>query len=237
MPKVSVIIPCYKQAHYLPVTLASVQAQTLEDWECLIINDGSPDDTESVAMSWVEKDERFRYYRKENGGLSSARNFGIELAYGRFMQFLDSDDVILPKKLEIQSKELESSHFLSLSFCDYTRGSAEDIYESLSASVYYLPPVLSDKTTIYELAGDWETRLSIPPHCFLFSRHFFDEGIRFDEELPNHEDWDCWMRIFLKAKEIKYCDEKLAIYRYHKNSMCNNMQAMRDGYIKASAFW
>lgn len=234
LPTVSIIVPCYKQAQYLPATLASVQSQTLASWECLIVDDGSPDETEMVAKSWAGKDDRFRYFRKENGGLSSARNFGLKHARGRFIQFLDSDDAILPNKLQVQVQQLADCPSHSLSFCDYERGSADDIYTSPNPPAPYLPPILDGVVaSICELAADWETRLSIPAHCFLFNRIFFDEGIVFDESLANHEDWDCWMQIFAKAAWIGYCSGKLAIYRYHPESMCRNLVKMKEGYLQA----
>lgn len=66
---VSVIVPCYNQAKYLSEALQSVLDKTYENWECIIVNDGSPDNTEEVAKQWVEKDSRFKYFYKENGGL------------------------------------------------------------------------------------------------------------------------------------------------------------------------
>jgi len=233
VPTVSVIVPCFRQAHFLPVTLASVQSQKLEDWECIIVDDGSPDDTEAVANRWAVADDRFRYFRKENGGLSSARNFGLAQAKGRFIQFLDSDDVILPTKLQLQVSQLVDSPPHSLSFCDYLRGSHDDIYVQPKQSVAYLPPILEEVTSILELAADWETRLSIPAHCFLFGRVFFDEGIAFDANLPNHEDWDCWMQIFSKVEAVRFSPDKLAIYRYHPESMCRNLTSMKQGYLQA----
>ncbi|WP_374360648.1 glycosyltransferase family 2 protein, partial [Cloacibacterium sp.] len=76
MPLISVVVPCYNQAQYLDECLQSVLNQTYQDWECIIVNDGSPDHTEEIAKNWVEKDTRFIYLSKENGGLSSARNAG-----------------------------------------------------------------------------------------------------------------------------------------------------------------
>lgn len=233
MPTVSIIVPCYRHAHFLPVTLESVQCQTLASWECLIIDDGSPDATREVARSWISKDSRFKYFHKNNGGLSSARNFGLAQAKGRFIQFLDSDDVILPTKLQLQVSQLTDSPLHSLSFCDYFRGSHDDIYVQPKQPVPYLPPILEEVTSILELAADWETRLSIPAHCFLFGRVFFDEGIAFDANLPNHEDWDCWMQIFSKVEAVRYSADKLAIYRYHPESMCRNLTSMKQGYLQA----
>jgi hypothetical protein len=215
------------------VTLASIQAQSHQDWECLIVDDGSPDQTEAVAQSWVAGDRRFSYFRKENGGLSSARNFGLQCARGSFIQFLDSDDVILPDKLQCQLRQLAGRPEHSLSFCDYSRGGVGDIYAPLASPAPYRPPVLGEATSIYELAADWETRLAIPPHCFLFNRAFFDEGIDFDETLANHEDWDCWMRIFARAEWIGYLAQKLVIYRYHPESMCRDLVKMKEGYLQA----
>lgn len=71
---ISVIVPCYNQAQYLDECLQSVLDQTYQNWECIIVNDGSPDNTEEIALRWTKKDSRFRYLKKENEGLSSARN-------------------------------------------------------------------------------------------------------------------------------------------------------------------
>ena len=103
-PLISVIVPCYNQAQYLDECLQPVLDQTYTDWECIIVNDGSPDHTEEVAKKWLEKDNRFRYIYKENGGLSSARNAGIREAKGEWIQFLDSDDKINTISFELLTK-------------------------------------------------------------------------------------------------------------------------------------
>ncbi|MEC5157630.1 glycosyltransferase family 2 protein [Chryseobacterium sp. MP_3.2] len=91
---ISIIVPCYKQAEYLNECLQSVLDQTYNHWECLIINDGSPDATEEIAQKWVAKDARFKYHKKVNGGVASARNLGIEKAFGEWILPLDGDDKI-----------------------------------------------------------------------------------------------------------------------------------------------
>ena len=110
MPLISVIVPCYNQAQYLDECLQSVLDQTYTDWECIIVNDGSPDHTEEIAKKWVEKDARFRYLSKENGGLSSARNAGIEIAKGEWILPLDADDKIGERYLELAEKEFENDY-------------------------------------------------------------------------------------------------------------------------------
>lgn len=92
VPLISVIVPCYNQAQYLPEALQSLIGQDYSYWECIIVNDGSPDNTEVVAKQWVEKDSRFRYYWKENSGVCDTRNFGVSQAEGEFIVPLDADD-------------------------------------------------------------------------------------------------------------------------------------------------
>ncbi|MFD0835490.1 glycosyltransferase family 2 protein [Mariniflexile aquimaris] len=89
---VSIIIPCYNQACFIEEALYSVLEQTYTNWECIIVDDGSTDDTKKIAQYWAEKDSRFIYFEKLNGGLSSARNVGISKSKGTFILLLDSDD-------------------------------------------------------------------------------------------------------------------------------------------------
>lgn len=98
--KVSIIVPCYNQANYLPETLDSVLAQTYTDWECVIVNDGSPDNTDEIARRYLEQDSRFKYIEQSNKGPAAARNNGIENSFGEFILPLDSDDLIAPTYLE-----------------------------------------------------------------------------------------------------------------------------------------
>ncbi|MDH6309751.1 glycosyltransferase involved in cell wall biosynthesis [Dysgonomonas sp. PFB1-18] len=93
-PIISVIVPCYNQAIYLPEALQSVLDQDYPHWECIIVNDGSPDNTEEVAKQWTEKDSRFRYFSKANSGVCDTRNFGVKQAIGEYIIPLDGDDKI-----------------------------------------------------------------------------------------------------------------------------------------------
>lgn len=99
-PKISVIVPIYNVEKYLDDCLKSIQEQTFTDFEVLLINDGTPDNSIKIASKYVEQDSRFRLYHKKNGGLSDARNFGLERAKGEYVAFIDSDDRIREKYLE-----------------------------------------------------------------------------------------------------------------------------------------
>ena len=89
---ISIVVPIYNVENYLRMCLDSIQNQTYQNFECLLINDGSPDNSADICREYVAKDSRFRYFEKENGGLSSARNYGIDRAEGSFITFVDSDD-------------------------------------------------------------------------------------------------------------------------------------------------
>src|SRR5688572_9121514 len=99
---VSVIVPCYNQGRFLGEALTSIVRQTYPHWECLVINDGSKDDSGEVALGYAAGDARFRYMEQTNKGLSATRNRGLDEMRGAFVQFLDSDDVIHPDKLRLQ---------------------------------------------------------------------------------------------------------------------------------------
>ena len=98
--KVSIIIPCYNSEKYLAACMDSVLAQTFEDFEAILIDDGSKDDTLRVAHSYAQKDARVRVYAKENGGVSAARNLGLDHARGEWITFVDSDDLLPEDALE-----------------------------------------------------------------------------------------------------------------------------------------
>lgn len=115
---ISVIVPCYNQAQFLPEALNSVLAQTYENWECIIVNDGSPDNTEEVALDWCAKDGRFKYLKKENGGLCNARNAGIKIAEGIYILPLDADDKISSKYLEEASEILDKKSDIGIVYCN-----------------------------------------------------------------------------------------------------------------------
>lgn len=100
MPKVSIIVPVYKVEQYLPRCIDSILSQTFTDFELLLIDDGSPDSSGLICDEYAKKDNRIRVFHKENGGVSSARNYGLHLACGKYISFVDADDVIHPFFIE-----------------------------------------------------------------------------------------------------------------------------------------
>jgi glycosyltransferase involved in cell wall biosynthesis len=235
-PLVSVIIPCYNQAHFLADAINSLKAQTIEDWECIIVNDGSNDNTAAVAEKLAQTDQRIQVINQLNKGLSGARNSGLDQVQGQYIQFLDADDIIEPEKFKIQTKQLDQESEPALSFSDYRCCAMDDLNKPASRD-NFSPPEFIMENPLKDLIVRWETQFSIPPHCFLFDARFFSEyGIKFDETLANHEDWDCWMQIFRLRPIVRRVPQKFAIYRLHGESMCanpGNREKMWLGYKSA----
>ena len=230
--RISVIIPCYNQAHFLPEALASVQAQTFPDWECIIVNDGSPDHTAAVAQEWVGKDSRFRYIEKPNGGLSSARNRGLKEARGDYIQFLDADDLIESKKFAWQANLLRNSPHLGIVYSDLR---------------YF--PADAPKQRRYTLFGPdkpWIERAWLKPgsmleklldgnlmavNCPMMRRSVMDKVGLFDETLRAAEDWHYWLRCAAIGTVFHFAPapDTLALVRIHSASASQDRTHMRRG--------
>ena len=207
--KFSIIIPCYNQAHFLPDCLESLVKQTYSNWEAIIVNDGSADKTSEVAISYCIKDTRIRLIEKENGGLSSARNKGIENANGDRFIFLDSDDFLYEKCLENIALIIQTVDDNCLIRCGYSY-ITEDKQKILSDVNIY------PKKSLYPeiLEGNLG-----PCHSICISKKLVESVGFFDESLKSVEDWDFWMRAVKAGCTIEIISDPLVYYRYSKNSM------------------
>lgn len=209
-PLVSIIVPCYNQAQYLPETLDSLLAQTYPYWECIIVNDGSPDNTEEVAKAYCEKDKRFKYLYKENGGVSSARNEGIKTSSGEYILPLDADD-----KIGIQYLEKAIQHFklfpdTKLVYCKA------------------------------ELFGTENGLLNLPEYDYqtlLFENLLFSSAIIRSDDVQNKieynlnmkqglEDWDFWLSLLNEHDSVYQIPEVCFYYRIKEKS---RNQGLKEG--------
>lgn len=227
--KVSVIIPCYKQAHFLRCCIGSLQAQTHPVWEAIIVNDGSPDDTALIAEALCREDARVRLISQDNGGLSAARNAGLRAATGEFVQLLDADDWIHPNKFAEQlsrASALPSDHvtYTDYQHCSQDRTALDEPGLRLDHRIDPVRPVV-------DVARRWEHQLSVPIHALLAPTNLILElGEPFDVSLPNHEDFDFWMRLLPRTGGISFVDQRLAFYRVTHGSMSRNADRMWLGF-------
>lgn len=222
---VSVIVPCYNQARFLPEALGSVLAQTHSHWECIIVDDGSPDHTAQVAQAWLARDARFKYVKKENGGLSSARNAGLKAARGAYIQLLDADDILEKNKLAHQlALFAEHGDALDIVVSGYRYFFDSD--ETRQLRIFgpndLLPEVVinsDDKVDLLKLfAGRNPMVVSAP----IYRRGVFQRIGDFDEDLRANEDWDFHFRCALEGivfHHSGYAPDSRTLIRIHAQSM------------------
>lgn len=227
-PLVSIIIPTYNNSSVVCQAIECALNQTYENREIIVIDDGSTDHTGEMLEEHYKG--RIIYIRQDNKGTGSARNKGISYASGKYLQFLDADDLLDPDKIRIQVSSLKGIRDKALSYCDYARCDVDDI----TVTYRRTSPVLQNENPFDDILTKWETEISIPSHCFIFDAAFFKEcGIAFDETLRANEDWECWMNVFAFNPRVVYIDKVLAYYRVRKNSRCSNRLDMRKSYLMA----
>lgn len=179
-PVASIIVPCYNLARWLPEALQSVRDQSLRDWECVIVDDGSTDETARVAKEWCDADPRFRLLHQENRGVAAARNAGAAVSGGRYLLFLDADDILAPGYLEAAVAALEADPSLTLVFGRAERFGARNSWSEL--------PDFSMGTML--------SRNCLYVSCVL-RRADFERCAGFDSAfVAGFEDWDFWLSLF-----------------------------------------
>lgn len=214
VPLVSVIIPCYRQAHLLPEAIESCLAQSYPAVEIVVVDDGSDDDTGGVAARYGD---RIVYVRRPNGGLPAARNSGIARAGGAYLKFLDADDTIHPDQIRWQMAAMAGrDDRVSLTTVRKYRDGAPDEYED------HVPAARALMPDLFRDIG-WGGI-----HGFLFPAALVEAAGGFDETLRCAEDWDLLTRVGLLDPELVTDDRVGAFYRLYPGSMSTNKPAMAD---------
>lgn len=207
---VSVIIPCYNHAKYLFASVDSVINQTYPNWECIIVNDGSPDHTEIVARELCNKDSRIKYVKKKNGGLADSRNFGIVNSNGKYLLPLDADDKIHPTYLAKAVNVLDNNS-VDIVYCD---GEYFDEKSGNMKLENFDPEMMLFQNQLFCSA--------------LFKRSDFDSTDGFDTSLTAFEDWDFWLSLMEQGKNFYKIPEVLFYYRYKKSSMLRDVEIQKQ---------
>jgi len=233
-PKVSVIIPCYNYGRYLPETLESVMHQSTSDWECIVVDDGSTDDTKGIVADFIAKESRFKYYYQENKGVSTARNTGISIAKGEFIQFLDADDLLEKRKIECQVEFLEEHHDVEIvyGYANYFLTDQPEL--RMQGLTPDSPPWMSKISgkglpVIQELIVRNIMTISSP----LLRRRVIDKCGFFIDGMKYCEDYEYWLRSALKGVSFYYLDlnETCVLIRVHEESTSHNRLVMLQGRL------
>lgn len=212
---VSIIVPSYNQAQYLDEALQSVLDQVYQEWECIIVNDGSPDNTREIAEKWTKKDSRFVYLEKINSGLSGARNYGIERAKGIFILPLDADDRISSEYISLAVKSFEANNDIKVVYCK-----AEKFGDDFG--IWELPEfsrlLLCERNLIFCSAmfrkSDWQT-----------------VGGYDLKMIYGWEDWEFWIAVLKNGGEVKCLDEIGFYYRIKETSMLKQLDESKINYL------
>lgn len=224
-PHISVIVPCYKQSQYLSECLQSILDQTYQNWECIIVNDGSPDNTEEIALQWIIKDNRFKYINKKNGGISSAKNEGLKLAKGDWIQFIDCDDMIASEKISESAFYFDKGIDVILTGYRYFEAKEGVKSSRIIGRDNFMPEVFLNKFDTKDVKDVFRLKNPFVTSAPLFRRYIFEKIGGFDERLNSLEDWEFHLRCALNDfsfQHIGYKEETLTFIRLHEES------AMRD---------
>jgi len=205
VPKVSVIIPTYNRGYIVKQAIDSILAQSFTDFEVLVIDDGSTDNTKAVVQ--LVADERVSYFYKENGGVSSARNWGLSKASGQYIAFLDSDDIWPERFLEVMTERLNENADFGLAYTATTLKFPDGREESDDASRCLSGQITSH---LFKHGIIWPTSILV--------RRSILKGFWFDEKLKVCEDSDAFLRLSLNTKFMFVPDVK-AIRRSSEDSV------------------
>lgn len=225
---VSIIVPVYNTEKYIRQCLDSILNQTYQNFECLLINDGSSDNSADICREYVAKDTRFRYFEKENGGVSSARNLGIECSGGAYITFIDSDDWVDSDYLEVlYSALIEEQADIAVS--TYKKFNISDnCWYFHSFQVKYDRKVFTNIELIDEL---------VDLDSFDFSYRFVSgklvnktslKKIRFNELTTLGEDMEFWFKLYLISARIVYVNRDSYIYRVSDCSRHVSLEKFRS---------
>lgn len=223
--RISIITPCYNAAPYITRTIQSVQNQTITDWEMIIVDDGSTDNSADIIKSIAKGDQRIKLIQKANGGSASARNTGLALAQGEYIQFLDADDTIESTKFERQTT-LMKQQCLDATYSDYCMVNEDGTYDEEKGHTF----------TLFKLLIGWGLFGTIPFHAFIYRHEFLcKNNILSSSEIREREDWDFHIKVFSATTRIQrlkgYCGAHYFRTPTGKTS-CGSISKIKVGTLK-----
>ncbi len=233
---ISVIVPTYNYGKYLQQCIDSVIAQTIEEWECIVVDNGSTDDTEKIVSNLMGSDDRIRYHKlAENNGPSHARNVGIGLAKGDFIQFLDADDLICQHKFENAMRFFNSHQDAAIVYSDMR------YFQEDSPNIFFYQMNTDGSDDKPWMSYSQGRKAEMLPFFLLGNQMVISSPVikkkdleqvgMFDESFQFYEDWDFWLRFVLLNKRF-ICDkdeQSLTIIRVHGTSHSKNPLKMLFG--------
>lgn len=210
---ISIIVPIFNTEKYLHQCLDSILSQSYGNFECLLINDGSTDASASICREYVAKDARFRYFEKENGGVSSARNLGIERSGGAYITFIDSDDWVEFDYLEVLYSAIiqETADISVSSYRTYEMSKNRWIFHAFERTkhqkVFSRQELMNQLVFLDSIDGSFRF-----VSCKLVRKSIL-AGIWFNESTHLGEDMEFWFKLYLVAEKVVFSNRDTYIYR------------------------
>jgi len=212
-PTISIVMPCYNAATFLPASVGSVMAQTFDGWELIAVDDGSGDDT--LAWLHAQTDARIRPVSQSNQGVSAARNAGLAAARGPYVAFLDADDTWAPTFLESMLAALQARPDAVLAYCGW-----QNLGLPGGRGEPFVPPDYENNAKAETLFAGCRW----PIHAALVTRAAVLAAKGFDPALKNAEDYALWLRVATSASIVRV-PEVLAFYHFHGGAQASSNKA------------
>lgn len=230
---VSIIIPSYNYAHLITETLESIIQQSFRNWECIIVDDGSTDDTERIVKEFIGRYPTYRitFHPVKNGGTSAAKNIGISLSKGKYLQFLDADDLLSKEKLSIQVAlgEASGAGLIFSTAVFFTDDPSGRKFLQKYPIGFLAQHSLHDFELLRRLVVNNVLTINSP----LVKKELILAAGQFDSTLKNNEDWLVWFKVALLQPHFIFDndDRSIALIRVHGNSAMNNKMNMFLGEV------
>lgn len=213
---ISIVIPCYNQAKYVRDTIISVKASRYKDFCCVIVNDGSTDNSEEIILDEIRGDDRFKYFKVKNQGVSHARNFGISKTKSKYIMCLDSDDLISPYYIGEGVEFLDKYKDFSLFY-----GTAKFFYDNGKETDWNARP--------YSYKALLLTNMIYCAH--IFRRSDYDKTTGFDESMRGFEDWEFLVRLLDNNSNVYKTNNTVFYYRRHQDSLDHEVKDRRSEFL------
>ena len=225
---ISVIMPCYNAGRFIERTIQSVQRQTYQDWELLVVDDGSTDNSVEIVSRLAKDDSRIRLIKQLNAGACRARNNGIDNAKGEYVKFLDADDILVPNALLEQIKQMVTLKLNQIPFGDY--GFIDENDNVIGEHQFAESMELLKTDQVAYFFKEWQVLITCPLHRTEFLRKI--NG--FDERLPRGQETDLHLRLAAHDVEFVYMPTKQFYYRQYQAEQrisCNFKEKSRAKII------